>query len=152
MNITLKNRTIRCKKYAKIFSGRKNVHDPSALMLTFLDLTKCRDTLFRFETFCSSFLHLMMLFFKMIFIHSDLFRFNETRFFNTMLFLNQLNLALIEIYSMEEGGKCKIELNYCLFILFFLLTVKFFLCFLSIPIFISFSQVYKIMSLFLNFY
>ena len=82
---SLKNNIIRCKKLVTIASGRKNVAWSfvkqkqvstsskcnsnsyfSALVLTCFRLTKGRATFFRPETIVASFLHLMVLLFKVL--------------------------------------------------------------------------------------
>ena len=70
---SLGNNTIRCKKLATIVSSRKNVHCCyiSALVLTCFRLMKGRATFFQPETIVASFLHLMVLLFKVLLNHSS---------------------------------------------------------------------------------
>ena len=87
-NNTLKSKTIRCKKLPTIVSGRKKVARPFvrrkqvrtsaeirccylwAQVLPCFRLTKGRATFFPPETIAASFLHHMVLFYKVIFNHT----------------------------------------------------------------------------------
>ena len=76
---TLKSNTIRCKKLTTIVSGQKNAARPfvrwKQVSRSAVRLMKGHAMFFRPETSVASFLHLMVLFFKVLLNHTSKCRF-----------------------------------------------------------------------------